>query len=208
MTNTFINDVPGNETQWWNFVLPFASIFCSFLSSCHLSKFYGDGNNVDIFHTAMPFLIKMIHGNDIGLQKFIRLFRKRWTLETKKEGVSEENWESHCTISKRQVERKVTGIAKKELRPSIPKPRWYVHSNILASYKLEDIALPVNGFVTTNPKEKSLSPVPPQTKSPIITSFTDVRDSLVKVNGTVVKETKSENMDVNSMDTTPPVRLE
>jgi hypothetical protein len=161
----------------------------------------------------MPFLIKTIHGSEAGLKKLLRLFRKRWTLATKTEDgqVSEENWESHCTISKRQVEKKITSIANKELRSLMPKPRWYVHSSILAFYKLENIPLPMNGLVTANSKEKSPSPVPLQTKSPIIASFTNVKVSSEKINEVrtqeIAQKSTVENTEVTSMDITAPVRL-
>ena len=157
---------------------------------------------------AMPFLIQMIHCNEAGLQKLIHLFRKQWTLKTKKEEehVSEENWQSHCTVSKRQVEKKITSIANKELRSSLPKPRWYVHSKILAFYKLENIA--VNGLAYAN-SEKSTC-MPPRAKSPILASLANVKNSFEKANEERTKELSQtvQNTDGTSMDTTPPVRLE
>ena len=137
----------------------------------------------------MKFLIQIIHGSEAGLQKLIRLFRKRWTLETRKEDleVNEENWQSHCTVSKRQVEKKITSIANKHLRSPLPKPRWYVHSNILALYKMEDIPLLVNGSVDHNSKEKSPSPIPLQTKSSMMTLFSNTEGCFEKANGVIAK---------------------
>ena len=157
----------------------------------------------------MPFLIQMIHGNEAGLQKLIRLFRKQWTLRTKEEeeDVSEENWQSHCTVSKRQVEKKITSIANKELRSSLPKLRWYVHSKILAFYKLENIA--VNDLACAN-SEKSPSCVPPRAKSPKLASLANVKNSFEKTSEERTKELSqtAQNTEGTSMDTTPPLRLE
>ena len=166
--------------------------------------------NVNVFYAAMQFLIKMIHGSEAGLKKLIRLFRKRWTLKTKKDDsqVSEENWESHCTVSKRQVEKKITSIANKESRPSMPKPRWYVHPNVFAFYKLENIA--VNDLVSANANEKS--PSHSKAKSSMIASFTNVKDTSEKRveerTQEIAQTSTDENTEVTSMDTTPPVRLE
>ena len=124
--------------------------------------------------------------------------------------VSEENWESHCAVSKRQVERKITSIAVKELRSPIPKPRWYVHPNILVLYKLENIPLPMNGVVSSNAEERSPSQVHLGSKSisPAFNSFTNVKPSLEKqIEGRSV-ETSSGNTDEPVMDTTAPVILE
>ena len=136
----------------------------------------------------MGFLIKIIHGSEAGVQKLARLFRKRWTLETKKGlEVNEDNWESHCTVSKRQVEKKITSIASKHMRTSLPKARWYVHSNILAFYKMQDIPLPGNVLVASNWKEKSPSPVPLQAKSSIKTLFLNTSGSSEKANDLIGK---------------------
>ena len=153
---------------------------------------------------AMPFLIQMIHCNEAGLQKLIRLFRKQWTLKTKKEEhVSEENWQSHCTVSKRQVEKKITSIANKELRSSLPKSRWYVHSKILAFYNLENIA--GNGLACAN-SEKSSPVPPPRAKSPILASLANIKNSFEK--RTKELSQTVQNTEGTSMDTTPTVRLE
>ena len=161
----------------------------------------------------MPLLIRMIHGSEAGLKKLVRLFRKQWTLETKKEdhSVCEENWPSHCTVSKRQVEKKITSIANKELRSSLPKPRWYVHSNILAFYKQENIVL--DGFASANSSEKLPSPATPRAKSPaILASFANVKNTFEKINGERTQELAQtstiQTTEVTSMDTTTPVKLE
>jgi methionine-rich copper-binding protein CopC len=69
----------------------------------------------------------------------------------------------------------------------------------------------MNGLVTANSKEKSPSPVPLQTKSPIITSFTNVKVSSEKINEVrtqeIAQKSTVENTEVTSMDITPPVRL-
>ena len=90
-----------------------------------------------LFNLAMPFLISMLHGNEAGLKRMIQLFRKSWTMKSKTNTeVTEENWELHCTISKRQVEKNINNIARKELRLPNSKAQWFVHSNILELYNM------------------------------------------------------------------------
>lgn len=104
----------------------------------------------------MPALITLLHGNTCGLHKLIQMFRKNWTMQVKKdETVSESSWEEHCPISKRQLERKITTIAKKERRSVIPKVRWYVHDHILAHYKMEDTPLLKNGYIGCHNEQTS-----------------------------------------------------
>lgn len=145
----------------------------------------------------MPFLIKLIHGRQDGLQKLMHLFRKRWTLKVNKDDkqVCEENWECHCPVSKRQVEKKITSIASKELRSALPKARWYVHSNILELYKLDDIPLPTNGLVFGKSEETSVSPLPLKPRSPSPRVLHEVR-------------TQEKYGEVVSIHTTPPVKLD
>ena len=109
----------------------------------------------------MPSLIKFVHGNTDGLTKMINVFRKTWTLESMKDNskVLESDWQQHCVISKRQLERRILEMARKERRPILPKARWYVHQSVLAKYKMEDITLPTDVHSRKESEPSSVSNV-------------------------------------------------
>ena len=157
------------------------------------------------FFVAMPALITLLHGNASGLLKLVQIFRKKWTMQVKKdETVSESSWEEHCPISKRQLERKITTIAKKERRSTMPKARWYVHHHILAQYKMEDIPLLKNGSIGCHIEQTSpVSKVGPFT--PSIRQFTQNATSPfgIKYNGMKVQVKSCDTMEETPMDTSP-----
>lgn len=85
--------------------------------------------------TAMPLLLKIIHGNTTGIQKIISLFRKQWTSKYLGRDVTDEEVDENCPISKRQIERKIQSIATKERRTD--RRCWYVHEHILEKFGLD-----------------------------------------------------------------------
>lgn len=151
----------------------------------------------------MPSLIKLVHGNTAGLHKLICMFRKKWTLETKEGETSETNWEEHCVISKRQLERKITTIAKKEIRSTMPKARWYVHNRVLTQYNMEDISLPSNGHLVY--QNEKTSPRGKIGSTPTIQHFTqNLKNSeFPRQNGINLQVQSYEINKENLMDTSP-----
>ncbi|KAK3731428.1 hypothetical protein QZH41_013615, partial [Actinostola sp. cb2023] len=87
---------------------------------------------------ALADLIKVLHGSNDGVDKLVRYFRQYWSDKCN-------NTETHPIligkghISKRQLNKKIRAIAKKESRSMDVRPRWYVLPSILASYGLEGL---------------------------------------------------------------------
>lgn len=168
------------------------------------------------FVTAMPDLIRMVHGNLAGIKKLVKEFRTYWDMKTglkpadKVEDISMEvdkdESEAQCkdepkedlsneksgdtpvtetnvdnfSISKRQMELKITSIAVREKREGFKKVCWYVNDTILQQFSLQDLAVPsawefvTKPFKTPNKQKTEESPVTPvgrKTPTVSITQF-------------------------------------
>lgn len=107
----------------------------------------------------MPDLIRLIHGNSIGVSRIVKTFRMHWgakkvapppSVETTPTDLScttspktptvrmdSCRLENASKISKRQLEKKIHEIAVKESRSPGYKPVWYVHNEILAKHNMD-----------------------------------------------------------------------
>lgn len=170
------------------------------VSNSYISNSYISNTAARVPEEAMPALITLVHCNTTGLHKLIQMFRKEWTMQAKKEEtVLESNWENHCQISKRQLERKITTIAKKERRSIMPKARWYVHDSILAQYKMENILPPKNGYISCHIEQTSLG-----TSTPSIKHFTQIANSSPsRHNGINLQVQSVDTLEEHLMDTSP-----
>lgn len=113
--------------------------------------------------TAMPDLIRFLHGTPLGLQRVVRDFRQLWGAKkaskltaadgestpsakdtpTAAHGKENVDYGTVCGISRRQLELKIQHIAKKEVRLPDNRNRFYVHSDVLEKYGLDPAALAV-----------------------------------------------------------------
>ena len=89
-----------------------------------------------LFHLAMPFLIKYVHGNTKGLPKLCKGFREFWPAYT-----SKCRPDIRGLISKRQLEFKIKTIASFGMLPGQPKQGYLVSQDVLDKYGLTDITL-------------------------------------------------------------------
>ena len=107
--------------------------------------------------TAMPELIRLVHGSAMGVGRLIKTFRVHWgrkvltsSSESSSSNLSEPiletpnshqkdttKYENASGISKRQLEIKIQSIAIKESRPPHSKPVWYVHDSVLQRYGID-----------------------------------------------------------------------
>ena len=107
--------------------------------------------------TAMPDLIRSLHGSHLGVQRIVKEFRQFWgtkkasknavpdggstlsTTDTPSAADGKENvdYSTVCGISKRQLVSKIQQIAKKESRPPDYRQRFYVHCDILEKYSID-----------------------------------------------------------------------
>ena len=127
--------------------------------------------------TAIPDLIRLLHGNPSGMKNLIKEFRMFWKLKTDPSASSSANdtadtsqletsamdvddnqekveqetpktsdgkaeSQDDFSISKRQLWMKIPVIAVREKRPEHKKICWYVQTDILKQYNMEDITLP------------------------------------------------------------------
>ena len=128
-------------------------------------------NNHQLFlFTAMPDLIKLVHGNTVGLNKLMIKFRKQWTSKCLGRDVTDEEVDKKSPISKRQIEMKIQNIASKEKRNG--RSRWYVHSHILEAFGLQNL-LVVDGCNSSDAStETAKSSAALLTNTPSIIHFT------------------------------------
>lgn len=162
----------------------------------------------------MPDLIRLIHGNLMGIKRLVREFRIFWKSKTSEEQVSSnvndaslevdesdikmsdnnlpqeilnkslnlENdaMETDCSISKRQLELKITAIAVREKRADFKKFCWYVSDEILKQYNCEGLPVPSaweslsqTTKTPAKPKPEEPSTTTPGRKTPVpsITQF-------------------------------------
>lgn len=97
--------------------------------------------------TAIPDLIRLVHGNVCSIQRLIREFREYW--RRKSEGLSltsdvpvtetpppEEGNDGghHYTMSKRQLDVKIRELAVYEKRDTFHRPCWYINDKALETY--------------------------------------------------------------------------
>lgn len=154
--------------------------------------------------TAMPSLLKIIHGNTTGIQKIISLFRKQWTSKYLGRDVTDEEVDENCPISKRQTERKIQSIATKERRTD--RRCWYVHKHILEKFgldcmtKAEDLnnsdSVPVD-TVSVSPVSPACTPSIKQFVRPMSSTLQKTTSTELKNNSTVPSKL-SIPMEVNS----------
>lgn len=136
----------------------------------------------------MPELIRLVHGNAMGLHRLVKTFRIHWgakvkentegspiqssanptTLpQTPKTSCSATDYEAASGISKRQLERKIQTIATKEIRPPTHKPLWYVYNSVLQQYNMEPSKMtplvPLVSPVSKPPPSKVAAPETPCT---------------------------------------------
>lgn len=150
----------------------------------------------------MPDLIRLVHGNLMGIKKLVREFRIFWKSKTSEEQVSSnvndvsmevdesnikmsdnnlpqeilnkslnlENdaMETDCSISKRQLELKITAIAVREKRADFKKICWYVSDEILKQYNCEGLPVPSAWESLSQPAKTPAKPKPeePSTTTP------------------------------------------
>lgn len=150
----------------------------------------------------MPDLIRLIHGNLMGIKRLVREFRIFWKSKTSEEQVSSnvndasmevdesdikmsdnnlpqeilnkslnlENdaMETDCSISKRQLELKITAIAVREKRAVFKKFCWYVSDEILKQYNCEGLPVPSAWESLSQPAKTPAKPKPeePSTTTP------------------------------------------
>lgn len=162
----------------------------------------------------MPDLIRLIHGNLMGIKRLVREFRIFWKSKTSAEQVSSnvadtsmevesdikmsdhnlpqdslvnkslnlENdaMETDCSISKRQLELKITAIAVREKRADLKKICWYVNDETLKQYNCEGLPIPSaweslsqHAKTPAKPKSEEPSTTTPGRKTPVpsITQF-------------------------------------
>lgn len=114
---------------------------------------------------AIPDLIRLVHGNPIGIKNLIKEFRMFWKLKANPDAaesnidvsmevemsstdapksLNESRTEANeqFQISKRQLELKIPAIAVREKRPDHKKVCWYVREEVLKQYNIADITLP------------------------------------------------------------------
>lgn len=152
------------------------------------------------YFTAMPSLLKIIHGNTTGIQKIISLFRKQWTSKCLGRDVTDEEVDENCPISKRQIEKKIQNIATKERRTD--RRCWYVHKHILEKFGL-DCMTQGEGFNNSDslPADTvSVSPV-----SPSCTYTPSIKQFVRPVSSTLQKTTSPELK--NNNNSTVPSKL-
>ena len=108
--------------------------------------------------TAMPFLINHVHKNSMGLNRLINSFLDFWRKRQPENDILTPD--SYPQISKRQLERKILEIAKRNTLPDSGKSCYYVHQSLLGKYEMEleqtkDIHIPAD---TKNTSPKSHNP--------------------------------------------------
>ena len=83
----------------------------------------------------MPLLVNFVHKNHLGLSKLVIKFLAMWN----KDGSDTSNHDTvtHAKISKRQLERKILEIAKRDSIGENGKTCYSVHPHILENYKNE-----------------------------------------------------------------------
>ena len=148
--------------------------------------------------SAVPDLVRLVHGNPASVQKLIKEFREFWRLKlsgsdvrnTEDSSLAEEtpmdvdqkspdvkNISAGETptkenvISKRQLELKIKSIAVYEKREGSKRGCWYVHQSILEEHKLTDLPVPCEWQWITRP---NMTPQPDTTpksgrKTPTLT---------------------------------------
>jgi chromatin assembly factor 1 subunit A len=145
--------------------------------------------------SAMPDLIRLVHGNLAGIKKLVKEFRLYWKNKTKEKPmeidndivekmdvddskkrseeskhsddldmkdeakqVSEAIAEDEFSISKRQLEIKITSIAVREKRDSYKKICWYVNDAVLEQYSMKDLPIPSAWELLSQPKKTPIKP--------------------------------------------------
>ena len=83
----------------------------------------------------MPHLIKFVHKNHLGLNKLIIKFLDIWNKG--RSDADSEDASARAKISKRQLERKILEIAKREPIAENGKSCYLVHRQILDQYNIE-----------------------------------------------------------------------
>ncbi|XP_059142016.1 chromatin assembly factor 1 subunit A-like [Physella acuta] len=155
---------------------------------------------------AMPYLIRLVHGNVSGIKRLIREFRVFWLKQTNESlsqsdapaqnekvdesvqdcdtsilnesvnevcnpGDGEEKGSSKsgeddkkldegygCSISKRQLDLKITKMAVREKREGFKRICWYVHDHILSQFNMSDIKLPNSWVYVSSSAPKAATP--------------------------------------------------
>ena len=82
--------------------------------------------------TAMPLLIKHVHGSKLGINKLVQNFLQEWDARSSPDGNNSVN--DRQKISKRQVEMTIKSSAKKDGIVSSNKSRYIVHRDILERF--------------------------------------------------------------------------
>ena len=104
----------------------------------------------------MPDLVRLVHGNKIGINRLIAEFRHYWhqlnassvpSIEQDEIGNADSN--TKYKISKRQLEKKIQSIATYENRPSLKGRSWYVNDKILDQYQLQNLPIPTQWVYTS-----------------------------------------------------------
>lgn len=122
----------------------------------------------------MPDLIRLIHKSSIGVNKIIKTFRTHWgakvsinspnpvppaedkPVDSTPKSTNPTQMQEYANasgISKRQLEKKIQAIAKKEVRVPMGRPVWYVHESVMKQYGLS---------------QENLTPLVPDICSPLL----------------------------------------
>lgn len=183
---------------WGNYLFGLHT-FVHVILNLKLSNFI---NKFPHLFSAMPDLIRLVHGNLAGIKKLVKEFRLYWKHKTsgkqsETDQDSEEKMEideqtaktdikpmnegdlkdgsdvkpSSATvaevdfsISKRQLEIKITSIATREKRDTYKKICWYVNDSVLEHYSLKELPVPSAWEFITQPRK---TPVKPKPEEPV-----------------------------------------
>ena len=124
----------------------------------------------------MPHLIKFVHRNHLGLNKLIIRFLDIWN-KTKSDTDSEDA-SARAKISKRQLEKKILEIAKREPIGDNGKSCYLVHRQILDQYNIE-LEIMKNG----SPKEENGRYISLISGTKICTNVSSSNDNEMVVDG-------------------------
>ena len=102
----------------------------------------------------MPLLINFVHKNSFGMSKLILKFLDIW--DKKRNDNGDQGGAVHAKISKRQLERKILEIAKRDAIGDNGKSCYIVHEHILQQYGCEFETSFTNSTKTVNEKEVPL----------------------------------------------------
>ncbi|VDP01278.1 unnamed protein product [Soboliphyme baturini] len=134
--------------------------------------------------SAVPSLIRLVHGSPVGIEKLAAEFCEYWKQKHKQTTENGSTNEERCSnvISRRQLCLKIRDIAIREKRTDRPRVCWYVLNEVLDKYGLHD--LPVENswsyvFITPKsnvPDNDSTKVSPPASSQSVVSKSKKAKD--------------------------------